>query len=152
MQKPKPEPRPIRKERIDFLKKDFSTGFSSHCGLEAVRIEFGQMEALLKVRPEHFQQDGFVHAGVMATLADHTAGYASFSTVSKDYRILTIEFKMNYLKPCTGDTVLCRARVLQNGKKIKVVEAEIFSSEKGTEKLVAKGIFTQMAVPAFSDR
>ncbi|MFO8085808.1 MAG: PaaI family thioesterase [Desulfobacterales bacterium] len=136
------------KERIDFLKKDFLTGFSSYCGFKIDRIESGEMDTLLRIRPEHLQQDGFVHAGVMASLADHTAGYASFSTVSDNHRILTIEFKMNYFKPCMGDTVVCRAKVIQNGKKIKVVESEIFSSEKGVEKLVAKGIFTQMAVPA----
>lgn len=135
-------------ERIAFLEKDFLTGFPSYCGFEVVRIRFGEMDAKLKVRPEHLQQDGFVHAGVLATLADHTAGYASFSTVSEKYRILTIEFKMNYFKPCTGDLVVCKARVINNGKKIKVAESEVFSYVKGIEKLVAKGIFTQMPIYA----
>ena len=106
------------------------------------------MDASVEIRSELLQQDGFVHAGVLATLADHTAGYASFSTVSSDFRILTVEFKMNYFKPCTGDAVVCRAKVIHNGKTIKVAESEIFSVDKGKEKLVAKGTFTQTAVPA----
>lgn len=134
-------------ERIAFLKKDFLTGFPSFCGFEVIRIQFGAMETKLKICQEHLQQDGFVHAGVLATLADHTAGYASFSTVSEHYRILTIEFKMNYFKPCTGELAVCKAKVINNGKKIKVVESEIFSYNKDIEKLVAKGTFTQMAVP-----
>jgi uncharacterized protein (TIGR00369 family) len=133
-------------ERIAFLGKDFFTGFSHYCGFQVIRLEFGEMDTKLNIRPEHLQQDGFVHAGVLATLADHTAGYASFSTVSENYRILTIEFKMNYFKPCTGDVVICKAKVIKNGKKIKVAEAELFSYDKGNEKLVAKGTFTQMAV------
>jgi uncharacterized protein (TIGR00369 family) len=133
-------------ERIAFLEKDFLTGFPSYCGFEVVRIQFGEMDTKLNIRPEHLQQDGFVHAGVLATLADHTAGYASFSTVSEKYRILTIEFKMNYFKPCTGDLVICKAKVINNGKKIKVAESEVFSCDKGIEKLVAKGTFTQMAI------
>lgn len=133
-------------ERIAFLKKDFLTGFPSYCGFEVVRIQFGEMDTKLNIRPEHLQQDGFVHAGVLATLADHTAGYASFSTVSENHRILTIEFKMNYFKPCTGDIVVCKAKVINNGKKIKVAESEVFSWHTGVEKLVAKGTFTQMPI------
>ncbi len=135
-------------ERFEFLRKDFLTGFPSYCGFEVVRLQFGLMDTQFTIRPLHLQQDGFVHAGVLATLADHTAGYASFSTVSENYRILTIEFKMNYFKPCTGDLVLCKAKVIHNGKKIKVAESEVFSCDKGVEKLVAKGTFTQMAISA----
>jgi uncharacterized protein (TIGR00369 family) len=133
-------------ERIAFLEKDFLIGFPSYCGFEVVRIQLGEMDTKLNIRPEHLQQDGFVHAGVLATLADHTAGYASFSTVSEKYRILTIEFKMNYFKPCIGDLVICKAKVINNGKKIKVAESEVFSCNKSIEKLVAKGTFTQMAI------
>ncbi len=138
----------MEKERAAFLERDFQQGFSAFCGFRVVRFRFGEMETAFDIRPEHLQQDGFVHAGGLATLADHTAGYASFSTVSDEYRILTVEFKMNYFKPCTGEKVLCKAKVINNGRKIKVAESEIFSSDKGVEKLVAKGIFTQMAVAA----
>lgn len=138
----------MEKERAALLERDFSRGFSAFCGFRVVRIRSGEMETSFDIRPEHLQQDGFVHAGVLATLADHTAGYASFSTVSEEYRILTVEFKMNYFKPCTGDSVFCRAKVINNGRKIKVAESEIFSSDKGAQKLVAKGTFTQMAVAA----
>ncbi len=138
----------MEKERAAFLERDFLQGFSAFCGFRVLRFQFGEMEAAFDIRPEHMQQDGFVHAGVLATLADHTAGYASFSTVSGEYRILTVEFKMNYFKPCTGDAVLCKAKVISNGKKIKVAESEMFSMGKGVEKLVAKGTFTQMAVAA----
>jgi uncharacterized protein (TIGR00369 family) len=100
------------------------------------------------VKNEHRQQDGFVHAGVIATMADHTSGYASFTTVSEKFRILTVEFKINYLKPAIGPVIICRSKVINNGKKIKVVEAEVFSVANGSEKLVAKGMFTQAAVAA----
>ncbi len=136
----------MEKERIEALKKDYLQGFPAFCGLRADRLAFGEMDASFEIRTEHLQQDGFVHAGAIATLADHTAGYASFSTADDGYRILTIEFKMNYFKPCIGHTVVCRAKVINNGRKIKVAESEVFSSDKGVEKLVAKGTFTQMAV------
>ena len=87
---------------FEFLKKDFVQGFSASCGFEVIHADFGIFESCLKVRDEHRQQDGFVHAGMIATMADHTSGYASYTTVSEQFRILTVEFKINYFKPATG--------------------------------------------------
>ena len=131
---------------FDYLKKDFVQGFPAFCGFEVVRVDDGVFETCLEVRDEHRQQDGFVHAGVMATMADHTAGYASYTTVSKKFRILTVEFKINYFKPATGSRIICRSKVINNGRKIKVVESEVFSVVDGIEKVVSKGMFTQIAV------
>jgi uncharacterized protein (TIGR00369 family) len=133
--------------RFEYLKKDFVQGFSATCGFEATRADHGLFESCLKVTDKHRQQDGFVHAGVLATMADHTTGYASYTTVSEEFRILTVEFKINYFKPATGPEIVCRAKVINNGKRIKVAEAEIYSVSDGTEKLVSKGMFTQIAVP-----
>ncbi len=79
-------------------------------------------------------------------MADHTAGYASYTTVSEKFRILTVEFKINYFKPVLGTLIICRSKVVNNGKKIKVAESEVFSVANGMEKLVSKGMFTQMAL------
>ena len=79
-------------------------------------------------------------------MTDHTSGYAAFTTVSDQFRILTVEFKIYYFKPAVGPVILCRSKVINNGKKIKVVEAEVFSVSDGLEKLVSKGMFTQVAV------
>jgi len=131
---------------FEFLKKDFVQGFPAACGFEVVRADYGVFETRLHVLDRHRQQDGFVHAGVIATMADHTAGYAAYTTVSEKFRILTVEFKINYFKPTTGPLILCRSRVINNGRKIKVVESEVFSVFRGIEKLVSKGMFTDIAV------
>ena len=133
---------------FEFLKKDFAQGFPQFCGFKVVHAEYCKFETCLKVLKKHRQQDGFVHAGVIATMADHTSGYACFTTVSEKFRILTVEFKINYFKPAAGPLIVCRSKVIQNGKKIKVVEAEIFSVSAGIETMVSKGMFTQIAVPS----
>ena len=138
----------MNQDRFDFLKRDYIQGFPAYCGFEVVRVAYGQFESNLKIRPDHRQQDGFVHAGVIATMADHTAGYAAYTTVSEEFRILTIEFKINYFRPATGDAVVCRSRVISNGKKIIVSESEVFSISEGRERLVSKAMVTLMAVAA----
>lgn len=133
--------------RFEFLKRDFVQGFPAYCGFEVERVEQGIFETRLHIRPDHCQQDGFVHAGVMATMADHTSGYAAYTTVSEHFRILSIEFKINYFKPAVGDTLICRAKVINAGKTIIVSESEVFSISKDKEKLVSKATVTLMAVP-----
>ncbi|MFC1488379.1 PaaI family thioesterase [Thermodesulfobacteriota bacterium] len=137
----------MKANRFEFLKKDFVQGFPAYCGFEVERAEQGIFETRLQIRPDHCQQDGFVHAGVMATMADHTAGYAAYTTVSEHFRILSIEFKINYFKPAVGDTLVCRAKVINAGKTIIVSESEVFSISKDNEKLVSKATVTLMAVP-----
>ncbi|MGD8512656.1 MAG: PaaI family thioesterase [Deltaproteobacteria bacterium] len=138
----------MNQDRFDFLKRDYIQGFPAYCGFEVDQVAYGQFEASLKIGPDHRQQDGFVHAGVIATMADHTAGYAAYTTVSEEFRILTIEFKINYFKPATGEAIVCRSRVISNGKKIIVSESEVFSISGGREQLVSKAMVTLMAVPA----
>jgi uncharacterized protein (TIGR00369 family) len=131
-----------------FLKKDFVQGFPAFCGFEVTHADHGVFETCLKIQKKHRQQDGFVHAGVIATMADHTAGYAAYTTVTRKSRILTIEFKINFFKPAKGPLLICRSKVINTGKKIKVVESEVFSPSDGAEKLVSKAMLTMTAVPA----
>ncbi|MBL7180948.1 MAG: PaaI family thioesterase [Pseudomonadota bacterium] len=135
-------------KRFEFLKKDYVRGFPADCGFEVETAGYGYFESRLNISVKHSQQDGFVHAGVIATMADHTGGYAAYTTVSENERILTIEFKINYFKPAIGEFLVCRSRVINNGKTIKVSESEVFSVTAGQEKLVSKAMVTLIAVPA----
>ena len=133
-------------KRFQYLRKDYSRGFIADCGFEAVHFARGRLESHLKVLTRHRQQDHYIHAGVMATMADHTAGYAAFSLVSDEYRILTIEFKINFLEPAYGRTLICRSRILREGGQILVGESEVFDQRSEGEVLVAKAIVTLKAV------
>ena len=138
----------MNKDRLEFLKEDYVQGFPAAIGFEVDRAEYGIFESRLKIRSDHSQQDGFVHAGVIATMADHTAGYAAYTTVSEAFRILTIEFKINFFKPAVGEHIVCRSKVVNNGNKIKVSESELFSLNEDHEKLVAKAMVTLIAIPS----
>jgi uncharacterized protein (TIGR00369 family) len=136
----------MRDSWYETLKEDFVRGFPAFCGIQVERVGHGEFDTRLDVRPEHAQQDGFVHAGVMATMADHTAGYAAFTLVSEHQRVLTIEFKINYFRPATGSALLCRGRVLHRGRRIIVSDAELLSVDGNTSKRVAKATVTLMVI------
>jgi uncharacterized protein (TIGR00369 family) len=140
----------MNKEWAEFLRRDFVQGFPAYCGYQVDMVQYGKFETSLKIRPDHRQQDGFVHAGVIATMADHTAGYAAFTTVTDEFRILTIEFKINYFRPATEEIIVCRSKVINKGRKIIVSESEVFGVSGGQERLVSKAMVTLMAVPTSS--
>ncbi|MCS7260840.1 MAG: PaaI family thioesterase [Anaerolineae bacterium] len=139
-------------EWLAFLRQDFARGFPAYCGILVTHVAPGVFETYLEVRPEHQQQDGFVHAGVMATMADHTGGYAAFTLVPPHQRVLTIEFKINFFRPATGHCLICRARVVHGGRRILVSEADVFARADGAEKHVARALVTLMAVESDHSR
>lgn len=110
-------------------------------------MERGRFVSSVKIEEHHRQQDGFIHAGVMATMADHTAGYSAFTTVSEGIQILTIEFKINFLRPAFGEALVCESRVIREGRQIIVSESEVFDMRNGDKVPAAKATVTLMAVP-----
>lgn len=101
------------------------------------KVSEGICETSLVVQERLRQQHGFVHGGVIATMADHTAGGAARS-VSGNKDVLTVEFKMNYLRPAMGDRLRCTATVLRAGKTVIVAEALVYAGTADKETLVAK--------------
>lgn len=112
--------------------------FIAHLGIRLVRVSAGYCETELVLAPQHLQQDGFVHAGVQATLADHTAGGAAGTLVSAGQIVLTAEFKINLLRAAKGERLICRATVLKPGTQLVVVESEVECVAEGAAKLVSK--------------
>jgi uncharacterized protein (TIGR00369 family) len=139
--------RELSPERIEFLKRDYCRGFIEFCGFEGVHAEWGRFVSTVKIAECHRQQDGFIHAGVMATMADHTAGYSAFTTVPDGIQILTIEFKINFLRPAFGKALICESQVIREGRQIVVSESEVFDVREGERVLVAKATVTLMGVP-----
>jgi len=139
--------RKINEKRAEFLKNDYERGFISFCKFKAEQAQWGIFKSSVKIQEEHRQQDGFIHAGVMATMADHTAGYSAFTTVPENMQILTIEFKINFLRPAFGEELVCNSRVIREGRQIIVSESEVMDIRDGEQIPVAKAMVTLMAVP-----
>jgi len=125
--------------------------FIADLGVVLERIAPGECETSLRLEQRHLQQDGLAHAGVQATLADHTAGAAAATLVGPNEFVLTVEFKVNLLRPAHGERLRCRARVLKPGSRIDVVESELWAEDHGESKLVAKAMVT-LAVLARAPR
>jgi uncharacterized protein (TIGR00369 family) len=136
---------PEIKRRIAHL---FTSPFVSSIGVRFMDAGDGWCETTLPVVPTLTQHTGVAHAGALATLADHTSGAAAFTLMQPDDVVLTVEFKINLLRPAHRQSMRCRAEVLKPGRMFHVVEACVFAVNDGKETLVAKMMATMAAVKA----
>src|SRR5690606_4448497 len=83
------------------------------------------------------QQHGYFHAGVIGTIADNVAGYASYSLMKSTSSILTVEFKLNLLSPADGDLLIGQGHVLKYGRTLTICRSDIFIEKNGVRKLCA---------------
>ena len=127
---------------MDF-QKAIEQGFShapfvAHLGIELADLGPGWCEAGLAVQPWHLQQTGVVHAGVVATLADHCASAAATTRCAPGEFVVTAEYKINLLRGARGERLHCRAEVLKPGQTLTVVESSVYAEHAGKRELVAK--------------
>ena len=100
--------------------------FVLHLGGTMEELAPGRAALRLPFRAELAQQHGFFHAGALTTLADTAAGYAAFTLMPEDAAVLTVEFKMNLLRPGRGPAAVARAEVLKPGRTLMTVRADVF--------------------------
>ena len=109
-------------------------------------VEAGRVEIEIPYQLELTQQDGFIHAGISSTIMDSACGYAAFTLMPAEARVLTIEFKINLLAPAAGDHFRAVGQVRKPGRSLFVAEAELFARSDRTDKLIATMTGTLMAV------
>ncbi len=98
------------------------------------------------------QQHGFFHAGIVSTIADNAAGYASFSLMEDNSSVLTVEFKLNLIAPGDGEMLIGRSNVLKNGRTLTICRSEVFVVKNGKEKLCAAAQSTLIELKNKSDK
>ena len=85
-------------------------GLMSTFAAELDRVEPGLVEIIVPFAAGLTQQDGFFHAGVVIAAMDSACGYAAFTLMEPDVRVLTVELKVNLLSVASGDRLLARGR------------------------------------------
>jgi uncharacterized protein (TIGR00369 family) len=115
-------------------------------GVEIAALRSGEVELAMPFAPAFTQQNGFLHAGMVATVLDSACGYAAFSLMPADAAVLTVEFKVNLIAPARGERFLFKGRVVKPGRTISVCEGQAFAIEAGEEKLIATMTGTLMAL------
>ena len=129
--------------KVSLVKRIFEQAqFVRSLGIELIAFGDGWCETRVVVTPTLEQQHGFVHAGVLMTLADHTCGGAAATVAPEGQDVITVENKVSFLRPASGAVLFCRAEVLKAGKRLIFTEAEVMIERDNERLIVAKASST----------
>lgn len=146
------EPRPTRFEPRDpafgeRVRASFERQRAMHTiGARLVRVEPGEVELELPFRDDLTQQHGFLHAGIVTTIADSACGYAALSLMDRESAVLSVEYKVNLLAPAVGERMRAVGRVIRSGRTLMVCTGEVIAVAGEKESLVTVMQGTMMAV------
>lgn len=116
-------------------------------GARLSRVFAGGVDIELPYSSRLCQQNGFLHAGAVTSIADSANGYAAFTLAEPGTDVLAVEFKINLLAPAVGDRFIASGRVLRPGRTLTVCQAEVRALADETTTLVATMLSTIIIRP-----
>lgn len=115
-------------------------------GAALVHVAEGEVDIALPFSERLVQQDGFLHAGVVAGATDSACGYAALTRMEPGAEVLTVEFKINLLAPAEGERLVARGRVVRSGRSLTVCRGDAVTISGGRETHVATMTATMITI------
>ena len=111
-------------------------------GASLERVEPGAVDIVLPYREDLTQQNGYVHAGILTTVADSACGYSAYTLMPAGADVLSVEFKMNLLRPAMAERFVAEARVVKAGATLTVARCDVYGWVADEAKMVATMLAT----------
>jgi len=102
-----------------------------------MHVSKGFVEIQAPILPGSRQQHGFAHAGLTFAIGDSAAGYAALSVMPADHEVLTSEMKIHLLAPGQGEVLIARGQVIKPGRRLVIVQADVYARSDANEVHVA---------------
>lgn len=113
------------------------TPFIAHLDIQVTRgADEDYTEIQMPIKPEFSQHLGHAHGGVIGAMADIAAN------LNSKQPMVTVEYKINFLRPAQGDKLIARSRRIREGSRFTVAQAEVYAVQKQQEVLLATCLAT----------
>lgn len=113
-------------------------------GARLGRIGPGLVAIVLPYREDLTQQNGYIHAGIITAVADSACGYAAYTLMPAGSEVLSVEFKVNLLRPAEGEEFVAEAKVVKAGRTLTVTSCDVYAKAAGEAKVVATMLATMI--------
>ena len=130
------------KVRASFNAQSMMTTLSA----ELTDLSEGRATITAPILPGSLQQHGAAHAGLTFSIGDSAAGYSALTMFPLAAEVLTVEMKINLMAPGIGDRLVAEGRVIKSGRRLTVVQSEVFAERDGKRKQIALLQGTMIAV------
>jgi uncharacterized protein (TIGR00369 family) len=131
----------LARVRASFARQSMMATIGAHI----LDLSPGRCRIGAPILPGCCQQQGYGHAALTFALGDTAAGYAALSLLPEDREVLTAEVKINLLAPAIGERLVAEGRVIKPGRRLVVVQAEVWSETGGDRRQIA--LLTGTMVP-----
>ena len=128
--------------RASFARQAFMTTL----GARLATVDPGHVVIELPFRPDLTQQHGFLHAGVVAAIVDSACGYAALTLMPPGAAVLSVEFKINLMRPAAGSSFRAVGKVIRAGRTLTVCSGEAEAVDGGGASVIAVMQATRMTV------
>lgn len=110
-------------------------GLMRAIGAELATLGLGSCTIELPFSEKVGQQQGFFHGGIIGAVADSAGGCAALSLMPVGSEVVTLEYKINFLRPAAGDRLLAEGSVLRTGRSVTVTRIDVFVEANGQKSL-----------------
>jgi len=143
------DPDILSAEKESEVRSSFSRqGLMQLLGAEMTMLGRGRCAVALPFSDNVAQQHGFFHGGVVGAIGDNAGGYAALTMLPLGTEVLTLEYKVNFLKPAAGDLLVAEGLVLRAGRSVIVCRVDIFVETSGRRSHCAALQQSLMPAPA----
>jgi uncharacterized protein (TIGR00369 family) len=121
-------------------------GLMGTLGAFLVEVEPGFVAIELPASLKVGQQRGLIHGGAIGAIADTAGGYAALTLMPAGSEVVTVEYKINFVRPASGQLLRAEGRILRAGKTVTVARVDVLSRAEGSFEAIALAQATFMRV------
>ena len=130
----------LASNRDEAIRTSFSQqGFLLGLGARIANLAQGRCAIALPLSDAVTQQHGFFHGGVIGALADTAGGYAAMTMAPPGADVLTLEYKINFLRPASGAAPIATGEVLRAGRSVIVTRVDVHV-QRGDQRILCAAV------------
>jgi uncharacterized protein (TIGR00369 family) len=105
-------------------------GFLGNVGAWLVDVKPGHVIIELPLSAKVTQQQGLFHGAAIGAIGDSAGGYAALTLMPEGSEVVSIEYKINFVRPAKGQMLRAEGQVLRAGKSVTVSRVDVFTVEQ----------------------
>lgn len=118
------------------------TPMHAFMGMQLEAVEPGCVRVSLPRRAGLTQQNGFLHAGALISLADATCGMAAWTLIPAGHNLLSVQISTSLQRAADCERVMAEGVVTKAGKRLMVAEGTVYDLSDATMKPLVKATVT----------
>lgn len=128
-------------------------GLMATLGARLATVEPGHVVIEMPFSAAVSQQQGLFHGGAIGAIGDTAGGYAALTLMPAGSEVVTVEYKINFMRRAMGRLVRADGRILRAGRSVMVGQIDVAVIDpEGRESACSALLATFMRVEPLAKR